>query len=1129
MPPSNILHSKTDPTMLARLKEMLSSSARADIAVGYFFVSGFAEVADEISKLSKTRVLVGRADRPTLEAVAAGLHQARPLEKQLEINRTIQRGQRIAIASEAADSFAQDVSALSQTDDSERAVERLRQLVTAGFLEIHTYPREFLHAKAYLCWYEGHAEPGAAIVGSSNFTLAGFQGNTELNVRVTGDAEMAELSRWFETLWKDSVDITDQVAQVLNDCWAIKQYPPYLVYLKSLYELYGRELDTGQALPLEPTRREELTNFQIDAVRRGLDMIRVHGGCYIADVVGLGKSYIGAELMRQVRQSYPNEGQPLIICPAGLVPMWQRFNERFQLGADVLSQSRIAPPPGLVFNPETEDYEEPDARQQGINLNEVYSGRGPVLIDEAHNFRNDNGRSRGLRDYLEQGDHKVILLSATPQNLGPRDIYRQISLFMDETDHGLPIEPLALEDYFASAQHWREYRKSVETYTGELQEYLNNGSEGPRPVEPARPSTPPADIAEILTPIFLRRRRKDIRDIYGDTATINDEPISFPEPKLDNLSYRLDRVYAKAGDFKGLLATMGRHKGHRYNPTVYLEPASRTNRQYEGLFRARGRIAGMIRTLLFKRLESSIAAFQSTLDALIRSNRNFRAALDAGYVPVGRIATDLLAGQNFDPEEALDIIEQAAQRRTGPNVFRTDDFDVGRWTEDLDADHAVLEEMKQRVKDITSDDDDKLATLREFLQRTEVNGEKLLIFSEAETTVEYLYRELNPGGDDPAIEHLSGERRDARDGIIRRFAPNANLGGNESARGPDIRILITTDVVSEGQNLQDCARVLNYDLHWNPVRLIQRFGRVDRIGSPFDEIHLHNMLPDAQLDESLDLTSRLGDRIQAMHDIIGLDNKVLSDSEKLNPAAIGAIYDDKILPETEDEFEELTINQRAISLLQHIKSTEEALWQSITELPDGIRSALAVQDRGPESVDQPQAGETIVMMAANDATRCYAVGDDLNPRPIRPAQFITAAECLPGTPAEALPENTNQRVSAVEQAFQSDLSRILGDNRRRISGNMRNRQFIRRQLNGVTEDIATPQRVDTLRQVFNDALPTIVENEITELRRLNLAGRELVLRLELLQERYRLNPANRSDEESRQHQPTRIVCSDGLQ
>ena len=1129
MPPSNILHSKTDPTMLARLKEMLASSARADIAVGYLFVSGFAQLSEEISRLKKTRVLVGRADRPTLEAVAAGLHQARPLENQLEINQTIRRSQRPTMAAEAAGGIAQGVAALSQTDDNEKAVERLRQLVTAGFLEIHTYPREFLHAKAYLCWYENHAEPGAAIVGSSNFTLAGFQGNTELNVRVTGDAEMAELSRWFETLWEESVDITDQVTQVLNECWAIKRYPPYLVYLKSLYEMFGRQLDAPHELPLEPTRRADLTNFQIYAVGRGLDMIRDHGGCYIADVVGLGKSYIGAELLRQLRQSYPHEGQPLIICPAGLVPMWRRFNERFQLGADVLSQSRIARPPGLIFNPETEDYEEPDAGQQGININEVYAGRGPVLIDEAHNFRNYNGRYLGLQDYLERGDHKVILLSATPQNLGPRDIYRQIRLFMHETDHGLPIEPLALEDYFSSIQHWREYRKAVETYTVELQEYPKNGSEGSRPVEPARPSTPPADIAEVLTPIFLRRRRKDIREIYGDTATINDELISFPEPRLDNLSYRLDHVYAKAGDFKDLLATMGRHQGHRYNPTEYLEPASRSDRQYEGLFRARGRIAGMIKSLLFKRLESSIAAFQSTLEALIRSNRNFKAALEAGYVPVGRIATDLLAGQDFDPEEALVIIEQAARRRTGPNIFRTDDFDIERWTDDLDADHAVLEKMKQRVKDINADDDDKLATLKQFLKRTDVKGEKLLIFSEAETTVEYLYRELNPGGEDPTIEHLSGDRRDARDEIIRRFAPNANLSDGESARGPGIRILITTDVVSEGQNLQDCARVLNYDLHWNPVRLIQRFGRVDRIGSPYDEIHVHNMLPDAQLDESLGLVDRLSDRIQAMHDIIGLDNKVLSDSERLNPAAMGDIYDDQILPETEDEFEELTINQRAIALLQQIKSEDEALWQTITELPDGIRSALAVQDRGTESVDQPRAGETIVMMAANDATRCYAVGDDLNPRPIRPAQFITAAECLPGTPSEVLPENMNQRVGAAEQVFQSDFSRILGDNRRRISGNMRNRQFIRRQLNGVTEDIATAPRVETLRQVFTDALPTIVENEITELRRLNLAGRELVHRLELLQERYRLNPADRSQEESRQYHPTRIVCSDSLQ
>ena len=239
-------------------------------------------------------------------------------------------------------------------------------------------------------------------------------------------------------------------------------------------------------------------------------------------------------------------------------------------------------------------------------------------------------------------------------------------------------------------------------------------------------------------------------------------------------------------------------------------------------------------------------------------------------------------------------------------------------------------------------------------------------------------------------------------------------------------------------------------------------------------------------------------------------------------------YDERTLPELDDEFDELTANQRAISLLQRIRDTEPDLWKTITELPDGIRSALTTQGNTPAGVDQPKAGESIVMMATTDTVRCYSVGDDLAPRPIRPAQFVSAAECPPGTLPQPLPGTTNRRVNAASELFQQDLSRILGSNRRRTAGNLRNRQFIRRQLNGVPEEIATPQRVDTLRRVFTENLPTVVENEISELRRLNLGGRELVLRLELLQERYRLNPADQADEVALGYQTTRIVCSDGL-
>ena len=1122
-----IYHAKTDPDLLTRLRQMLASSARADIAVGYFFMSGFAEVMDDLSRLNKTRILVGRADRPTLEAVAAGLRQADALWAQLDAEHTVSRRQRQEAAAGTVSEIAQGVAAMPQTDASQDAVERLRQLVASGLLEVRAYPRGFLHAKAYLCWYDDHAEPGAAMVGSSNLSLTGFTGNTELNVRVTGDDEMATLKAWFEDLWADSVDISAQVEQSLAVSWAVKQYTPYAVYLKALYELYGQDLGSDEPLPLEPIREVELANFQLDAVRRGLDMIRSYGGCYVADVVGLGKTYVGAELLRQLRQSYPNDGPPLIICPAGLVDTWRRVGEQYGLGAEVLSQSRIAPPPGLAFDPETEQYEEVAGSAHGVYLADEYRYRGPALVDEAHNFRNDVNRSRGLRDYLERGDHKVILLSATPQNLGPRDIYRQVRLFLDETDHGLPLEPLGLEDYFASVVRWQQYRQEVDAHKEAYDayaEHLKSGGDDPPPSQPKRPDTPPADIAQVLTPIFIRRRRRDIAEIYGDTATINGEPVAFPTPKLSNLEYGLDRVYAKAGDFTELLTTLGRHQAVRYNPTEYLKPGMQRNRRYAGLFRARGRIAGMIRHLLFKRLESSIQAFRTTLASLSRSNRSFRAALEAGYVPVGSVATNLLAGQNFNAEEALAVLQLEETKRNGRYHFPAADFDVARWINDLDGDHVVLSDLLNRIADIGPQDDDKLARLRKFLKGAA--DEKVLIFSEAETTVDYLYEQLNPDGRDGAIAKVSGSNRDQRAGIVSRFAPQANLQDRNQLQGEDIHVLIATDVVSEGQNMQDCARVLNYDLHWNPVRLVQRFGRVDRIGSPHDEIHLHNMLPDAQLDASLGLTGKLSDRIQAFHDLIGLDNRVLSEEERLNAQGVGVIYDDRELPELDDALDEVAANQRDIALLQNIRSNDPDLWRTITELPDGIRSALTCSGGG-NAEDAPQAGETMVMLAASDAVRCYAVGDDLTPRLIRAAQFVAAAECEPDAPTQPLPENTNARVSAAAAAFGGDLSRALGAARRRTPGNARNRNFVRRQLNGIGADVAAPQRIEALRQAFVGDLPTVVENELSDLRRLNLGSRELVLRLELLQERYRLNAAEQRPAPAAS-EPTRVICSDGL-
>ena len=1144
---------------------MLGSSARADIAVGYFFISGFETIAEPISQLQKVHILVGRTDRHVLEEVALGIQQSQALHARLELDALVKKGDRAGIAQQAVERIAEGVAVMPQAQESQDAVSKLREMVASGKVEVRAYLRSPLHAKAYLCWYEDHAEPGAAVVGSSNLTLAGFSGNTELNVRVTGDAEMEALREWFDDLWRDSEDISAALVSELDRSWVLAKTPPYHVYLKALYELYYTELGTGP-LPLPP-RSEELANFQLDAVSRALAMIETHGGCYVGDVVGLGKTYVGAELLRQLRVSYPNDGPPLILCPAGLIPMWKRFNEMFGIGAAVVSHSMIAPPPESEFDEELGRYVDVEQPQQGIVLENEYPNRGPVLIDEAHNFRNINNRSLGLRNYLDSGEHKVVLLSATPQNLGPMDIYRQLTLFMDDTEHGLNVEPVSLNEYFRNAQKWLAYRAEYENYTSEYDAWWANFSKGAPPLPPGKPEVPRAEIQQVLSPVFIRRRRKDIRDLYGDSAEVNGKPVHFPEPKLDNVAYRLDKVYAKAGSLEELERDLGRHSGVRYLASKYLKEEAKKKPQYRDLLRAKDRIAGLMGVLLLKRLESSIDAFRSTLSTLMTSNRNFQEALSKGYVPVGSTATRILSGQSFDVDDLLEILRQEEEKReklrskTSKLVYDTIDFNVDIWTKDLDADFKVLEGIFRRVEGIVPDDDDKLTALRDFLDQPEVQAGKVLIFSEAETTIEYLYRQLNPGGRESTIARLSGGSGKA-EVVVKRFSPKSNLAKRESIPGPEIRILLATDIVSEGQNLQDCARVLNYDLHWNPVRIIQRFGRVDRIGTEHTVINLHNMWPDREVDAQLSLTEKLHNRIQSFHDLIGLDSKLLSDAERLNVSAMYRIYQDKQLPEIDDGLDEIAANQRAITLLQRIQNEDSALWQTITNLPDGIRSALSVKSPQttaenetyaqsvlkmegaqpplvspevlrsiPSPFDEPRKDETLVLLGAGEVRGCYAVSNDLEPRPISPAQFIAASECGPKTASMPLPKNTNERVMAAFETFRSDFQRRLGKVRR--PRDTRARRYISKQLSiamqSAGDDKADVDRIEVLRRIFLGELSPQIEIALGEIRNLRLEGLILRTRLEALRERYRLNPPDYSDQQQVQDlHVVRIVCSDGL-
>ncbi len=1090
----NIIHATSVPTFTDDFKAILTEATSSDIAVGYFFMSGFTEVAHELSGVAKIRILVGRTDRAVLDDVAAAINHNDTLAEYLAAHTPIRRADNERLRDDAARQVGNSAGAAPQTDGEQQAIVRIRDLIAAGRLEIRAYLKERLHAKAYICHYDHVAVRSSAIVGSSNFSLAGFSGNTELNVRFDG-REVDQLDAWFENLWQDAADITEMALVELNRSWAVAENRPYDIYLKALYELYHSE--TGST-SIDPSGRgPQLANFQLDAVKRGLDIIAEHGGCYIGDVVGLGKTFIGAKILEQLKHIEPRAGNPLIICPAPLVPMWNEVNQIYQLGADIVSQSNIAIPAHTEWDEEQDDWVFTDESVRGESLSEEYRNNGPVLIDEAHHFRNSaSNRYKGVEGYLREGDHKVILLSATPQNLSPMDIYHQISTFMDDDDHGLAIEPSNLQSYFRT--HSKDAANS----------------------EAARRA-----IQRALTPIFIRRRRRDIIEIYGDSAEVNGQPVKFPTPRLDNLTYQLDSVYAQAGGSEALFKLLAMHKGARYQPLDYLKRAHWDERRYDAIKRSRGRIAGLIKTLTLKRLESSVYAFRNTLDTLATSNERFRSALASGYVPTGRLSTRLLNDPEFDPDAMLDALANDEAESGRHNAHPVEHFNIKQWRDDLEADHALLTAIRDRIAGIAAQDDDKLSGLREFLSSAAVRDGKALVFSESRDTVEYLYRELNPGGANPEIAMLTSRNNDNQAEIIARFSPVSNQAHHRAILDNPIRILLATDVVSEGQNLQDCNRVVNYDLHWNPVKLIQRFGRVDRIGAAADTVYLHNMWPDTGIDETLSLTDRVGARIQSFHNVIGHDSQVLSTDEKLNTEAMYRIYAQGEMPEyeTDDLLAEGAATQNNIALLQRLRDEDPDLYDRAAHLPDGIRAALST----PQG---PHQGKTIVMLARGHIRACYAVGDDLQATPIEPDEFLALAKCDGHTPARRLPANTNDRVMAAYHAFRNIPAARLLDAPRRTE----NQRYINRELNRALGDAGGDadyrRTVERVRRIYrNRDYSLTVDNAITGMRRESIAGREIVHRLNRLADLYSLRPARETETAAAElPHPVRTVCSDGL-
>jgi superfamily II DNA or RNA helicase len=1067
--------------LVETIQQILPGCSGAKFAVGYFFVSGLSAVASalDVDNIKELRLLIGNvSNRETIEQIAEGYRRLEDVARQVEGESYPPRTQIRTMLDEAAADVRTTLEAMGQSDEDAHLIGTLMRLISAGKLHVRVYTKGRLHSKAYIFDYGPvydvrgtelpRPEVGIAVVGSSNFSLSGISHNTELNVIVNGNANHAALTAWFNELWDEAEDFKTALMTELKGSWAQASVSPYDLYLKTLYELVKERLEADdEAVTISTTEiMSALTEFQAQAMRRAIRMIRQYGGCFVSDVVGLGKSYIGSAIVKYFERT--EQARPLIICPAPLVDSWEKYNEIYQLNARVLSMGYLR--------------EDGETGVTSLMSDIRFRDRDFVLIDESHNFRNANTqRYRVLEAFLSQG-RRCVLLTATPRNKSVHDIYNQLKLFHQSDQTTLPIHPPNLREYFRLVE------------------------EGERP------------LPSLLSNILIRRTRNHVLRWYGyDVETnqpvdpdnftpyrtgerrayvlVQGKPQVFPKRELRTIEYSIEDAY------QGLYEQLRRYMGHddqtdgdrqltyaRYGLWNYVRKAHQSQSPYFELQRAGANLRGLMRISMFKRLESSVFAFRETVRRQLAIHEAFLKAIDAGIVAAGQEAQSILYESDvYEEGQLLDALEAVAA------TYRLEDFNAAALRRDIKHDCEILGEMLQIIEAVSPQVDSKLQTLLAALQQKPLNTGKCLIFTQYADTARYLYENLRHR---PRVEVIFSDRT-SKMSVVGRFAPVTNPEHAPTNRRDEIDLLVATDVLSEGLNLQDCDKLVNYDLHWNPVRLIQRFGRIDRIGSTYDTIYGFNFLPETALDAHLGLREKLSARIQEIHTTIGEDAAVLEPGEQLNEEAMYAIYAGEDISIYEDDESDRVVElDEAEEIIRQLQRDDPERFKRIVNLRHGIRTARRHNENS-----------TFVFCRAGQYHQLYLL-DDMGAVVSREIPYILGRlKCEPDEAALPLPEGYNERVAEVLRRFSREVESRKAETAQKPSL-PRSQKYILSQLRiiyGLTSDKEIHRRIELLERAFSQMLPRVVVAQLEQLRKQNPNDDALLTTLFEIYDRYNLN------------------------
>lgn len=842
-----------DNTLLKEFDNLLSNNPHIknlDAVVGFLRASGYFSLRPFLDNINKVRILIGiNVDKYIADAANRG---------------EIFFSEEGKVKDEYLLRYQQDIEHSPYTQEVERGMLQMVKDIIDGKLEVRAHPAKSIHAKIYVLYPDGlneHTIGAATITGSSNLTGNGMgithEHQYEFNVLVQESNLVLDAAKEFETLWEEAKNCPIEAVDLqnaMNKTYLKEDVTPYEIYIKMLMEYFEdrvRASDMQDPLVLPPgyTRYE----YQIDAVNEGYQKMLRYDGFFLADVVGLGKTVIATMIAKKfLIENGAENTKILVVYPPAVEQNWKSTFADF--GIDKFA--KFVPNGSLKKVLDEDNYNYWNAEDYDL-----------VLVDEAHKFRNHTtGAFQQLQEIckmprIETGNikgykKKVMLISATPMNNSPEDLYNQIKMFQDP--HCCTIDGVTnLTNFFRPLIEEFEKLKANPNY--DLPSYK-------RLAEKVR--------NRIIKPITVRRTRTDIERVERYRKEIGHFPkVAKPNQKKYELNEHLANLFE---DTMNLLVKDLVYA--RYQAIAGLKESVSKGR-YDNAEMASRQLAGIRKNGLVKRLESSFYAFQISLNRFSQANQNMIDMFANGKI---LIAHDLDINNLLEKGLSIEEIEEKLNEKAVDNpknaVFKPEDFKP-EFLEDLKRDQLVLDKMCKQWETVTEDDDSKFDVFQELLQHElfnkKINPEqKIVVFSESSDTVNYLKKRINRKD----VLAISADNRGTLYKTIR-----ANFDANYTKeKKNDYNIILTTDVLAEGVNLHRSNVIVNYDTPWNSTKLIQRIGRVNRIGSESDYIYNYVFYPSREGDQQIKLNQIVLSKIQTFLTVFGDDNQIYSPEEILD-------------------------------------------------------------------------------------------------------------------------------------------------------------------------------------------------------------------------------------------------------